>query len=645
MNILDMRTVFLTGCLVTGIICVLIIGGVWLQNRKRFPGLAFWLAVFAFPTAAFLMVGLRGAISDWISVVLANTLMIAGALLGYVGLERFVDKRGPQAHNYILLAVFPFIHSYFFFIHPNLTARSLNFSIVLLILCFQCMWLMLRRVDAEIRPLTRWTGWVFGAYCLVLGFRIVLLVISVNPKSDYLRSGTAEISIAAVLQMLLILLAFSMAMMVNRRLLMEIQTQEELFSKAFHSSPYAMVLTRLSDGNVIEVNEGFEDVTGYPHGEVPGKTIFDLHFWADDDDRVSMVRELLRNDKIQGKEAQFKKKSGEIFTGLCSADVITVNNEKCILASIEDITRRKLAEEALRTSEERLRSITASARDAIVMMDSRGCITYWNPAAEEILGYRPEEAIGKNLHDLLAPGRYQAAHLAAFPEFRRTGRGEAVGTTLDLFAKRKDGREVAVALSLSAVLQYGEWHAVGIIRDITERLQAEEKIRHMANHDALTDLPTLRLANDRLYMALNDARRNRTKVAVMFMDLDGFKSVNDSLGHEAGDDVLKQVARRLLSCVREVDTVARVGGDEFLVVASGIRAPENAAQIAEKLVSLIAQPIPLNGKQAVVGASVGIALFPDDGEDSDQLVKLADEAMYVVKKSGKNGYGFAHSAK
>ena len=174
---------------------------------------------------------------------------------------------------------------------------------------------------------------------------------------------------------------------------------------------------------------------------------------------------------------------------------------------------------------------------------------------------------------------------------------------------------------------------------------AEERMYHMATHDGLTDLPNLRLAMDRLSMALSEARRGKTSVAVMFIDLDGFKAVNDSLGHDAGDQVLKQVARRLLSCVRETDTVCRVGGDEFLVIATGLHTPENAELMAEKILQLVSQPVISNGQQPVISASIGIAFYPDHGEDKDQLIKLADEAMYQIKKSGKNGYSFANTVK
>ena len=143
-----------------------------------------------------------------------------------------------------------------------------------------------------------------------------------------------------------------------------------------------------------------------------------------------------------------------------------------------------------------------------------------------------------------------------------------------------------------------------------------------------------------MYVAFNMARRYKKSTAVMFIDLDGFKDVNDILGHDTGDYVLQQVAQRMLSCVRETDTVARVGGDEFLIIATEINAPENAAQIAEKVIQIVSQPVIFKEQQAVVGASIGIALFPDHGKDMDQLIKLADEAMYKVKNAGKNGFRF-----
>jgi diguanylate cyclase (GGDEF)-like protein len=180
--------------------------------------------------------------------------------------------------------------------------------------------------------------------------------------------------------------------------------------------------------------------------------------------------------------------------------------------------------------------------------------------------------------------------------------------------------------------------------EIAERKKTEEKIEHMATHDSLTDLPTLKLAEDRLAMAMGLASRHKEMVAVMFIDLDDFKTVNDSLGHKAGDYLLKQVAGRLLSCVRKTDTIARVGGDEFLLIATELKSSDDAEQIAKEVLQLASQPVTIEGQKAAVSASIGIAFYPDHSENIDQLIKLADEAMYRIKNSGKNGFGFANKA-
>lgn len=179
--------------------------------------------------------------------------------------------------------------------------------------------------------------------------------------------------------------------------------------------------------------------------------------------------------------------------------------------------------------------------------------------------------------------------------------------------------------------------------DITERKMVEAKIRHMATHDALTGLSSLILTKDRISMAIQAAKRKKLQVAIMFLDLDGFKGINDNFGHEAGDYLLKEVAKRLCSCVREVDTVGRIGGDEFLLVLTELQSKKNASLIAEKIIHAVGQPVLFKKKQLSVGISIGMSLFPDHGDDKELLIKLADEAMYTIKKSNKNSFAYAAS--
>lgn len=295
----------------------------------------------------------------------------------------------------------------------------------------------------------------------------------------------------------------------------------------------------------------------------------------------------------------------------------------------------------MRESRQQFQVLVETLYDWVWEVDSQGHYTYVSPQIKNILGYEVQEILGKSPFDLM-PSQ-EARNVSE--KFGALIKEQKPIIALENVNFHKDGR--LIVLETNGLPFYdvdGKFKGYrGTDRDITARKQTEEQIKHFATHDLLTDLPGMRLAKDRLSVALNMAHRHKKAVAVMFIDLDGFKVVNDTLGHDAGDFMLKQVAQRMLSCVRETDTVARVGGDEFLIIATEIHAPENAAQIAEKVIRTISKPVIFNEQQAVVGASIGIALFPDHGEDMDKLIKLADEVMYKVKNAGKNGFRFVNA--
>jgi len=341
--LLDTKTVLLS-ILVTNIMCVLFALALWVQTRGRFKGIGFFAVDFAFQAVGFLLIVLRESIPDWISIVVANGLMVAGAILGYMGLERFVEKRGSQVYNIILLALFLLVETYFALFEPNLAVRKLNVSVALLIIFFRCMWLLLYRVDAEMRPFTRGVGLVFAGHWLIAVPRIADFFFGGSPGNDFLKPSILEPLVFISYQLLLVLLAFGLILMVNKLLFAEIKIGEEKFSKAFHSSSYALILTRLSDGEIVEVNDGFVKITGYPAAEALRKTTVVLHIWDSQEDRVAVVEELLEKGRVRGREFLFRKRSGDALTGLFSADILYINNEPFILSSISDITERKIGE-------------------------------------------------------------------------------------------------------------------------------------------------------------------------------------------------------------------------------------------------------------------------------------------------------------
>lgn len=293
---------------------------------------------------------------------------------------------------------------------------------------------------------------------------------------------------------------------------------------------------------------------------------------------------------------------------------------------------------ALAKSEAFLRSVFEAAIEGIIVTDPAANIVSVNPAFSLLTGYSKEEIVGQNVR-ILKSNRHDGAFSNAMVQDLKAAKvwkGE-------VWSKRKDGTTYLEQLSISAicdendaVLQY-----VGLCSDITEKWDKEQLIRQMALHDGLTGLPNRTLLMERLGLLIAISRRESRQIALMFLDLDGFKKVNDTFGHSIGDEVLKTVATRLSGLLRNSDTVARLGGDEFVLLLDNPESRENIAEIGSRVISILSEPMHFDGVEAHVGASVGIALFKDGTDSAETLFKRADVAMYAAKAAGKNVYRFA----
>ena len=304
------------------------------------------------------------------------------------------------------------------------------------------------------------------------------------------------------------------------------------------------------------------------------------------------------------------------------------------------VTNLKQVKGELEKSQNQLQAIIHNAMDGIITINEAGEILGFNPAAEQIFGYPQQDILGKNVN-ILMPDPTHSEHDGFIQRYIQTGQAKAMGVSgREVTALRKNGEQFPMEVSISEMMLGGLRYFVGIVRDITERKLAEQKIAHLAHYDYLTDLPNRALFLNTLEHSMLLARRNNYKAAVLFLDLDGFKQVNDTLGHEAGDLLLQAVSKRLKHLIRESDTVARVGGDEFTFVLNNVESNEDVAQVAGKIIAALAEPFDLKGQQCHVGGSIGIAIFPDDAGDLDKLVRLADGAMYLAKQSGKNTHRF-----
>jgi diguanylate cyclase (GGDEF)-like protein/PAS domain S-box-containing protein len=294
----------------------------------------------------------------------------------------------------------------------------------------------------------------------------------------------------------------------------------------------------------------------------------------------------------------------------------------------------------LEKSQNQLQSIIRNVMDGIITINEAGEIEGFNPAAEEIFGYSQSEAVGKNMR-MLMPEPHRSKHDAYIRRYMQAGQAKILGVRgREVIAVRKNGEEFPMEISVSEMVLGGHRYFIGIVRDITERKRAEQKIAHLAHYDYLTDLPNRALLLDVLNHSIALARRNKHKAAILFLDLDGFKKVNDTLGHDAGDLLLKAVSGRLKETIRDSDMVARVGGDEFILVLDNIESDANATLVARKIIGALSIPFDLMGLPAHIGGSIGISMFPNDAESPSGLVKQADEAMYLAKQSGKNTFRF-----
>src|SRR5664280_846015 len=373
--------------------------------------------------------------------------------------------------------------------------------------------------------------------------------------------------------------------------------------------------------------------------DVLGKDVFGLYpkelaekFFADDQLVMQTGEPVLNREEYILDEKQQKR-------WLLTSKLPLRNQEGRIIGLVgigRDITERKQAQEETQRERAFFDQLVETAPEGIAIADPQGRVMRVNAEFVRMFGYGVDEVVGQYLDDLVAPPARQEEAKALTRSTIQGGKN-----LLETVRRRKDGTLVDVSLIGASILVAGKQEAVyAIYRDITERKQAEQKLEEMATHDFLTGLPNRALLLDRFTIAAALARRNRSSLAVISLDLDKFKSINDTLGHDAGDHVLKAIGIRLTRIVRASDTFARVGGDEFISVRLGTSRIEDASVMAQKILDSFREPVSIGEHQLHLSTSIGIAIYPDDGEDLETLTKKSDAAMYYSKDHGGNQLKF-----
>ena len=386
---------------------------------------------------------------------------------------------------------------------------------------------------------------------------------------------------------------------------------------------------------IVSVNRRCEELFGYGHGGMTGSStaiVFPSQY--DFEEAGERQYPALAAGGDFSEERHYRRQDGSLFWALVSGCALDpLRPAEGSIWVYADITARKEAEEKLRLSATVLEHIA----DAVMVVDIEGVIVAVNPAFTQITGYTEAEAVGQHSSLTRSERHDELFYETMWDELIASGfwRGE-------IWRRRKNGDIYLEWLTISAVRDTRALttHYVGVCSDITVIKQAQEKLDHLAHHDPLTALPNRLLFHDRLQHALLRAARDGEQLAILFIDLDRFKNVNDTLGHHIGDELLQQVAAQLSARLRDGDTLARLGGDEFIVLLEKIDGQYGATQVAEKLVSMFEQPFLVAGHELFVTCSVGVSLFPDDAQDLNMLIRNADVAMYQAKARGRNGYRF-----
>jgi diguanylate cyclase (GGDEF)-like protein/PAS domain S-box-containing protein len=301
---------------------------------------------------------------------------------------------------------------------------------------------------------------------------------------------------------------------------------------------------------------------------------------------------------------------------------------------------RRWAVDALEHSERRTRAILASAADGIITIDERGNVESFNPAAERIFGYAAADVVGQNVK-MLMPDPYRSEHDGYLRAYGESGHGLIIDVgPREVLGRRQDGTVFPMDLAISVMQVENHRVFIGIVRDISERKHDQERLNLLAHYDTLTSLPNRVLFNDRLKQTTIAAARHDRVVTVMFIDLDRFKTINDTLGHDVGDLVIKAAAERIVGCLRAGDTVARLGGDEYAVILADMAQTQDAARVAQKIVDAFSEPLRVAEHELFVTVSIGVTLYPSDDTSVDNLLKNADTSMYRAKERGRNTYQF-----
>lgn len=477
----------------------------------------------------------------------------------------------------------------------------------------------------------------------VTGSGLILCVFEVLKHKLFPNLGTLTSLIATILVVTLVaatMCGFSIARLIaeKRRSQAVLRQSEEQYRLLFESNSVPMWVYDRKTLRFLSVNQAAIEQYGYSKEEFLTRKIVDIRSAEDVPDLLKEVEKEKQGIHHSGIWRHHRKNGSVLRVEIVSHD-LTFDGTSATLVAAYDVTERKRAEDSVRQAEEKYRGIFENSVVGIFQSAPDGRLISVNRALANMHGYdSPEEllaTIAREGPKLMVDPNGMAVLARSAEEH-----GAVRGAELEIYCK--DGSRRWVRMNLRVIRDIAGKVALreGTVEDITEHKAAQERVQFLAYHDALTELPHRILLQNRMESAMADARRRNEKIALLFVDLDRFKSINDSFGHSFGDTLLKDVAKRLKKCTRESNTVARIGGDEFLILLCNLKDPADATIAADRVIDAMNESFTIQGQSLSVSCSVGISIFPEHGKDGEALIRNADAAMYCAKNIGRGNVRF-----
>ena len=690
MTFLNLQTIMVS-FVFTNLVCAAVLFYLWKENRTRYEGLNFWVISYAGNFIGLILLSLRGIIPDFWTRMLGSIILLGVLLVFFLGIQLFFGKKVRNAHNYVLLAIYFLFQAYFVYIHPSLEIRNILYSIFVILFFSQIAWFLLKKTSGELRGIARDVGFVSLLMCVIALVRIVENLF-IPPANNVLTTSDFDAAIYVAFQMGYIILTFALFMLVNRRLFFdlqsdiaerkkteaELQLSQEITSKAFQSSPDAVIITRVSDGKIVELNESFTRISGFSREEALASTTISLNFWVNRPDREVYVAEMQKNSRVRDFNFDLRVKSGRIIKAQISGEIIQIRGETCMLSVTRDITETKRLENLIQlrlklweySMQHSAAEILQKALDELEgLTDSQ--YTFFRFVEPDLKG-KTFDGCSTNAMIMMGPYRnngsehpfnrgsicdevIRAKNSIVVNAFTAKSESQDLPEGQDLIIRElvvpvlRDDQVVAILGMVNKSVDYDNGdvetaeYLATLLWSLISRKQAEEKVmelnsqlQQLAMMDDLTNLPNRRSFFTRGSDEVSRSRRYKEPLSLIMLDIDHFKTINDTFGHESGDIALQQLARLLSKHTRSVDIPARLGGEEF-----GILLPNtplaNAAILAERLRHAVEEECCQGEeKKLSITASFGVAEFEPEMKNLDELFRAADTAMYQAKYRGRN---------